>query len=127
MDWALLSLQWASGFYGVCAAIFGVMFLVDGYRPAVFVAAEAYSTPQTVTRAIALIRLAINLGFSIGPLIGGIIIATAGYNAIFWIDGVSCMIAGVMILGLKAVKAPTKAERKAMVKHGALRSKTVRF
>ncbi len=115
-----ISLQWASGFYGVCSAIFVVMFLVDAYRPAIFVAAEAYSTPQTVTRAIALIRLAINLGFSIGPLVGGIIIATAGYNAIFWIDGVSCMIAaGVMLLSLKAVKAPTKAERKAMIKHGA--------
>ena len=115
-----ISLQWASGFYGVCSAIFVVMFLVDAYRPAIFVAAEAYSTPQTVTRAIALIRLAINLGFSIGPLVGGIIIATAGYKAIFWIDGVSCMIAaGVMLLSLKAVKAPTKAERKAMIKHGA--------
>lgn len=114
-----ISIQFASGFYSVCAAVFLLMMTVDFYRPALFVAAETYSTPKTVTRSIALIRLAINLGFSIGPMIGGIIIARVSYSALFWIDGLSCIAACfIMFLTLKPARRKTKKERQKIVKHG---------
>ena len=97
-------IQFVSTLYGFCIAVFSLMLIADSYRPGVFVAVEAYSTPTTVTRAIALIRLAINLGFSIGPLIGGIIIASISYDALFWIDGLTCIGAAIAMVFL--IKAP---------------------
>lgn len=92
-----ITLQFLDSFAALCVGIFGVIFLADSYRPAVFVACDAYSRPENVTRSIALIRLAINLGFSIGPVIGGIIIARINYNSLFWIDGITCIIASAIL------------------------------
>lgn len=103
-------LQFPTSFWGICAGIFIVMLVADAFRPAVFVAINAYSKPQNRTRSVTLIRLAINLGFSAGPAVGGLIIAGAGYSGLFWVDGITCMIAGVLLLKLlhpkKAIENP---------------------
>jgi predicted MFS family arabinose efflux permease len=92
---------------------------VDSYRPAIFVACDAYSKPENVTRSIALIRLAINLGFSIGPVLGGIIIARINYSALFWIDGVTCVIAAVLLyMVLKPKKVNKEMEKEEVSKEG---------
>lgn len=93
-------LQFPTSFWGVCVGIFIVMLVADAFRPAVFVAINAYSKPQNRTRSITLIRLAINLGFSAGPAIGGLIIAGAGYSGLFWVDGITCILAGFLLLWL---------------------------
>lgn len=93
-------LQFPVSFWGICTGIFLVMLAADAFRPAVFVAINAYSKPQNRTRSITLIRLAINLGFSAGPAVGGLIIAGAGYNGLFWVDGITCFLAGVLLLKL---------------------------
>ena len=99
-------LQYIETFLGFCVGIFFLILVADAYRPAIFVAADTYSKPGNVTRSITLIRLAINLGFSIGPLIGGIIIATISYSSLFWIDGITCILAGVgLFIWLKPKKA----------------------
>lgn len=59
-----IALQFLDSFYGLCVGMFALIFVADAYRPAIFVACDAYSKPKNVTRSIALIRLAINLGFS---------------------------------------------------------------
>lgn len=102
-------LQYIDTFYGFCAAIFSLIFIADAYRPAIFVAADAYSKPGNVTRSITLIRLAINLGFSIGPLIGGIIIASISYASLFWIDGLTCIIASASLFFLLNPKKSKEA------------------
>tara|TARA_R100000935_G_C2823320_1_gene160915 strand:- start:455 stop:1672 length:1218 start_codon:yes stop_codon:yes gene_type:complete len=93
-------LQFPSSFWGICAGIFLVMTAADVFRPAVFVAISAYSKPQNRTRSVTLIRLAINLGFSAGPAIGGLIIISAGYSGLFWVDGITCLFAGILLLKL---------------------------
>ncbi|TVZ25642.1 putative MFS family arabinose efflux permease [Gillisia sp. Hel_I_86] len=93
-------LQFPSSFWGICLGIFLVMAAADIFRPAVFVAISAYSKPQNRTRSVTLIRLAINLGFSAGPAIGGLIIASAGYSGLFWVDGITCLLAGILLLKL---------------------------
>jgi predicted MFS family arabinose efflux permease len=62
-----------------------------------FVAIRSYARPDDRTRAVSLIRLAINLGFSLGPAIGGLIIATWGYSGLFWIDGLTCIMAMMLM------------------------------
>ena len=103
-------LQFPVSFWGICTGIFLVMLVADAFRPAVFVAINAYSKPQNRTRSVTLIRLAINLGFSAGPAVGGLIIAGAGYSGLFWVDGITCLMAGILLLKLlnpkKALENP---------------------
>ena len=83
------------------------MTVADMFRPAMFVALSAYSKHENKTRSVTLIRLAINLGFSAGPAIGGLIITTMSYGGLFWVDGITCMIAAIVLLN---VLHPKKAK-----------------
>ncbi|NND62059.1 MAG: MFS transporter [Flavobacteriaceae bacterium] len=107
-----IGIQFLDSFIGLCIGIFGLILVADSYRPAIFVACDAYSKPKNVTRSIALIRLAINLGFSIGPMIGGLIIAKISYTSLFWIDGITCVIASALLFVVlkpkKIVESVTK-------------------
>lgn len=103
---AFIGLQFVHEFEGFCIAIFFLLVLSDAFRPAMFVAIRSYARPENRTRAVTLIRLAINLGFSLGPALGGLIIAGQGYAGLFWVDGLSCI--GAMLLlwaGLPRKKA----------------------
>ena len=91
-------LQYVTTFYGFCMGIFLVMLAADAFRPAMFVALNAYSKPENKTRSVTLIRLAINLGFSAGPAIGGLIITGIGYQGLFWTDGITCVLAAFLLL-----------------------------
>ncbi|GGG97018.1 MFS transporter [Polaribacter pacificus] len=95
---AFVAMQFVTSFIGFCAGIFGLMLVADSFRPAMFVALSSYSKPENKTRSVTLIRLAINLGFSAGPAIGGLIIASLGYSGLFWVDGVTCFLAGLLLL-----------------------------
>ena len=105
MFWSLLvsglmfiGLQFITSFAGICIAIFFLMLVADTFRPALFVAVAAYAKPENRTRAVTLIRLAINLGFSMGPAVGGIIIYSIGYAGLFWVDGITCILAGLLFV-----------------------------
>lgn len=100
-------LQYLDSFIELCAGIFAVMLVADTFRPAMFVALSAYSKPENKTRSITLIRLAINLGFSAGPAVGGLIITNIGYQGLFWVDGVTCVFAAILLL---KVLHPKKAK-----------------
>ena len=86
-------LQKITSFEGLMVAIFLIMVVADMFRPAMFVSLAAYAKPENRTRALTLVRLAINLGFAAGPALGGLIIMNIGYQGLFWIDGASCIIA----------------------------------
>lgn len=103
-------LQYITSFWGLCFGLFGVMTVADMFRPAMFVSLGAYSKPENRTRALTLVRLAVNLGFAAGPALGGLIIMGIGYRGIFWVDGASCVTA-ILIFAL-LVK-----EKKAISQH----------
>jgi|TARA_R110002072_G_scaffold131586_2_gene271314 predicted MFS family arabinose efflux permease len=108
-----IGLQFLDSYYGIAFGMFALIFIADAYRPAIFVACGAYSKPENTTRSIALIRLAINLGFSIGPVIGGIIIASISYSSLFWIDGITCVLAAsFLFVLLKPKKVTEEAPKK---------------
>lgn len=91
-------LQTLSTFESFCLGILLTMLAADAFRPAMFVALNAYSKPENKTRSVTLIRLAINLGFSAGPAIGGMIITGVGYYALFWVDGITCILASLVLV-----------------------------
>ena len=102
-----LGLQFITTFYGFCIGIFLVMLVADTFRPAMFVALSAYSKPENKTRSVTLIRLAINLGFSAGPAVGGIIITTLSYSGLFWVDGITCILATLLLIKVLNPKKAT--------------------
>jgi len=93
-----IGVQFLKDFWSICMGVFILMVIADAFRPAVFVALSAYSKPVNKTRSVTLIRLAINLGFSAGPALGGIIISSLDYGGLFWVDGISCILAGSLLV-----------------------------
>jgi predicted MFS family arabinose efflux permease len=93
-----IALQFLDTFATICIGIFLVMAVADTFRPAMFVAMSAYSKPENKTRSVTLIRLAINLGFSAGPAVGGFIITAIGYSGLFWVDGITCILATILLI-----------------------------
>ncbi|MEP3837071.1 MAG: MFS transporter [Algibacter sp.] len=102
-----IALQYLTTFYAFCLGIFLVMLVADMFRPAMFVALSAYSKPENKTRSVTLIRLAINLGFSAGPAVGGVIITTLGYSGLFWVDGITCILATAVLFKVLNPKKST--------------------
>jgi predicted MFS family arabinose efflux permease len=102
-----IGLQYLNTFTSFCFGIFVIMLVADMFRPAMFVALSAYSKPENKTRSVTLIRLAINLGFSAGPAIGGLIITTMSYGGLFWVDGITCILATLLLI---KVLNPKKAK-----------------
>lgn len=112
---AFFILQYITSFYLLCAGIFILTVVADAFRPAIWVAMADYSKEENRTRSVTLIRLAINLGFSLGPAIGGLIIANISYQGLFWIDGITCVFAAVLIikyLHQKSTVVKVKTENK---------------
>jgi len=91
---------------GICMFVIGSVG--EGFRPANAAAIAYYSLPENRTRSYSLNRLAINLGFSIGPAIGGLL----AYKYLFWVDGVTCILAAIVLrIALPEVRStPSTAE-----------------
>ena len=84
------------GFVSLCVVMFLLSAFGDGFRPAGMVAISHYSNKDNYTRSVSLYRLAINLGFSIGPAMGGLL-AAIDYQYLFWADGGTCLLASVFV------------------------------
>jgi predicted MFS family arabinose efflux permease len=93
-------MQSITSFFGLCLAMFLLMSIADMFRPAMFVSLNVYAKPENRTRALTLVRLAINLGFAAGPALGGLIIMNIGYKGLFWVDGITCILA-ILIFWIK--------------------------
>lgn len=89
---SMFLIQYITTFFGLCIGMFCLMVIADMFRPAMFVSLGAYAKPENRTRALTLVRLAVNLGFASGPALGGLIIMGIGYQGLFWVDGLSCII-----------------------------------
>lgn len=93
----------------ISICVFILSLVADAFRPANATAIAAYSNPENRTRSYSLHRLAINLGFSVGPALGGIL-AAISYRFLFWADGLTCIIAALL---MRLVLPPVKAEKPA--------------
>ncbi len=125
----------AIGFYWLqFVALFsgGIMFIIVGYlhtffllaggililsvcnesfRPANATAIAHYSKPENRTRSYSLNRLAINVGWGVGGALGGFI-AAHNYQLLFWVDGLTNIIAACFLFYLlPAVKALTQKNK----------------
>jgi predicted MFS family arabinose efflux permease len=81
----------------ISSVIFIYAFAADIFRPANSKAIAAYSSPENRTRSVSLVRLAVNLGFSVGPAVGGFIALYLGYKLLFVIDAVTSVAAAGLL------------------------------
>jgi len=91
---------------GIFAMIFCLSTIGEAFRPAVMTALATHSTPENRTRSYSLMRMSINLGFTVGPAIGGVLAAWKGYQTLFWVDGITCMASAILF---RAFLHPQKA------------------
>ena len=110
-------LQYITSYIGLCISIFIIMVVADMFRPAMFVSLNVYAKPENRTRALTLVRLAVNLGFAAGPALGGLIIMNIGYKGLFWADGATCIIAILTfwLLVKEKMKPAESKEEKALL------------
>lgn len=85
-------LQFATTFYPLFGMIFLTSMFGESYRPAMSKMVGDYVPKSATGRSMALIRLAINLGMSAAPAIGGFVAIALGYHWLFWIDGITCIL-----------------------------------
>jgi predicted MFS family arabinose efflux permease len=81
--------------YAIC--IFILSSVGEAFRPANATAIAGFSNDGNRIRCYALNRLAINLGWSIGPAVGGVL-ASINYSYLFWTDGLTCIVASFVLL-----------------------------
>lgn len=97
--------------FAIC--IFVLSSLGESFRPANSAAIAAYSNETNRIRCYSLNRLAINLGWSIGPAIGGLL-ASINYQLLFWVDGLTCIFASFLLYFLFSPKNSGKVPKRAV-------------
>ena len=73
--------------------------VAESVRPATLAALTVYVRPEQRKAAVAVNRLGINIGMSIGPAAGGFL-ATVSFPLLFLVDGVTAIAAGLVLSGL---------------------------
>ena len=81
----------------ISVTVFILATIAESFRPANSALLSEVCPPELRTRGFALNRLAINLGVSIGPAIGGFL-ATVNYKYLFWVDGLTCIGASFLLI-----------------------------
>ncbi len=85
-----------TNYYLILAFSFVFAVLNEAYRPANLSLISEISTPAQRRISIALNRLGINIGMSIGPVIGGFIILL-DYHFLFYLNAVASLAAGLYL------------------------------
>ena len=80
----------------------------EAFRPANSVAFANAVEPGRWTQAFALRRLAVNLGMTCGPALGGVL-AARDYGLLFFVDAGTCLAAGALLAALPAGAPPALA------------------
>lgn len=101
----LLILMLVRDFWAMSGAIFLLSMISEVFRPANSVAIARHSTAETRTRSISLYRMSVNLGWTVAPVFGGLLVAL-GWDWLFWVDGLTCIFAALM---LRRLMSPKKA------------------
>jgi predicted MFS family arabinose efflux permease len=108
-------------FIAIFFCIFIYAVVTDMLRPANSVAMATFSDGHNRTRSFSLMRFSANLGFSIGPAVGGLIAGLAGFKWVFIFDAITCLGAAFLLFRYLRHKYAHKQEikRNEAVERGA--------
>lgn len=83
--------------HSLATAIYILSAVTESFRPANSVSVARYARRENITRAFSLNRMAINLGFSVGPALGGFL-ASISYHWIFYGNAIGAFAAAVIFV-----------------------------
>lgn len=120
----LVAFPYLSSKAGIVVGVVVFAFITDMYRPAAHAMISDLVEPLRRPEAFGLMYLAINLGFSMAPPLGGFL-ADRSYRLLFWFDAVTAAIYGLIILfgireTLGASDSSDDADKKPADRIGAL-------
>jgi MFS family permease len=98
---AAVALPAAKSFPALALGIFVWAVLSESYRAPSLAIIGDITTVEQRKPAFALVRLAVNLGLSIGPVVGGLL-AERSFRALFVVDGATSALAGVVLIAMAA-------------------------
>jgi MFS family permease len=87
----------AHHFAAILAITFVFAILNESVRPPSLALVSDLAKPEQRKQAFALSRLAVNLGMSMGPAIGGIL-ALYSFRFLFFVDGATSILAGLVLI-----------------------------
>jgi predicted MFS family arabinose efflux permease len=93
------------GTFAIDAAAFALGLVNEAFRPANSAAVAAAAPPERLTQAFTLRRLALNLGMTCGPALGGVL-AARDYGLLFLVDGGTCLLAAALLGALDRSPPP---------------------
>jgi predicted MFS family arabinose efflux permease len=111
-------LMYAESWLAMVASLLFLSVSAESCRPASASATAALCPPEKHSRAFALNRLAINMGMTLGPTLGGFL-AERDFQLLFIVDAATCFAAAVLATALafrKSLKITLAAEREAGAK-----------
>lgn len=83
----------------LCAVAVLIGLFSEAFRPANFTAIAYYSKPEMMTKSYSLNRFAVNLGMGLGTAVGGIL-ASIDYHLLFFVEGSTYIVVGILIMML---------------------------
>ncbi|MGH9367008.1 MAG: MDR family MFS transporter [Thermoanaerobaculia bacterium] len=92
----LLAFPFARSLPAIVVATLALSVTAEAFRPANLTIMGDLVAPEKRKTAFALNRLAINLGMSVGPALGGLL-ATVSFRWLFLVDGATAVVAGVIL------------------------------
>lgn len=102
-----------TSFPTLAIGFFCLTIISESFRPANTASVAKHAKPENLTRAYSLNRMAINLGFAVGPSLGGFL-AHIGYEWLFYGNAVSSIASGLFFAyyfySRRDKKAPVLAE-----------------
>jgi MFS family permease len=110
----------------LAASLFALSLVNEAVRPANATAITQLTTPENRTRAFALQRLAVNLGFSVGPAVGGVL-ATVNFQLLFIVDAATTLLAAAILLyvfRMRRFEAPAEHADQPLLRVSPLRDRT---
>jgi predicted MFS family arabinose efflux permease len=89
--------------------VFMLSAIADIFRPANSVALTYYTKPENITKAFSLNRMAVNLGFSVGPALGGFL-AGISYDFLFYGNALGTLLATFLFVYYFKNKVPSRVK-----------------
>jgi MFS family permease len=102
-----------ASYWLIMVTMFFLGIVSESLHPANATAMSQVCPRELRTKGFALNRLAINLGVTIGPVVGGCL-ALINYRLLFWIDGATCLLAaGIFMIFFKTARPANESHEAA--------------
>ena len=103
----LIIFSFFNNYISIALITFCWAIINEAFRPANMSLISKVVSPKQRRPAFALNRLAVNLGMSIGPLLGGFL-AMMNFTLIFYVDAVTSLLAGLFLIFVPWENLPAK-------------------